>query len=266
MLCQSLPPPLKRKKRVTICLGFTCKDRAIVLATDSQMTWPTYVLKGYQKIVAIRFKNGDRAALLKAGDLAYADIFHEEFENRAKETAVESAETIRNTAEAAIKHLRQKIQNVQHHESNPPGYVSEYLRSRPATFLIAYHHEGMPYVYEMDVESAMPRTVRHKFAAIGTGSDLASFILNEVSPVDLDMGNGIATARYAVEMCIEHAIGCGGPVKCVAIRSDGSWIAQADELEKQYAVAIREVHARFLRELPTLIHVEIVKAQQSDQR
>jgi len=213
------------------------------------MSWPGYKQAGYEKIVRIAFPKDHFAALLKAGDWEWANVFHEALVEIAAVTQVENELSIRRACDAALVAVRKKILDAYAHPSIEPGAAVAHLSSRPCKFLVAYTYGEKPFFYTMDLVGAVPSRVFHKFAAIGSGSELASYFLTNLPVGDLDFATAYAASVYVIEQCINHAEGCGAPITAYTITKFGKWAQFGTELSDQFREASKKLDAEHFKSL-----------------
>jgi hypothetical protein len=213
------------------------------------MTWPGYKQTNYEKIVRIAFPTDHFCALLKAGDWEWANLFHEALVETAATFPIENEFSIRKACDKALVETRKKILDAYNHPAIEPGAAAQWLKSRETKFIVAYVHFEKPFFYSMDLLGAVPCRVFHRFAAIGSGSDLASFFLNNIDTRELDVMAGFGAANYIIEQCIKHSEGCGGPMMAKAITKSGKWNYFTDFITEQFRDAVRRVDEEHFKNL-----------------
>ena len=197
-----------------------------------------------RKLLQVRFKNRFSAMVARAGAIEGADIFHEIFETLAATTEVTGWRTIADTAEAALKQARAKILSNFQEPAFTSDQIQEHLASLYHELVLAYFYRGKPYIFKADSTGATTIKVSHPFVALGSGRNVASFILEGFDTLSLDEDESVGLAAYVIEMCKRTDLYCAGPVQIgIMTRTNGAQLFDPS-FSRILQEAVEDTHKR----------------------
>lgn len=231
---QIKPKRLRSEKYMTVTVGFLCAD-GVVLGADSQESYEGSALKrSVPKLVSFPpFDQNDiflspppqtpdrRAIFTGAGDAALVDKVIDELWAEIA-TADPSVSAIAAAIERRITELYGEYRELYH-----PGYMP----SAQITFGIwcagesqLFHASG-PLVNKI---GKMGSSFGYKSA--GIGSEITDYIQGRMRVIPSKVDDAIVLATYMLEQAVAHAEGCGGDIRLVWLRNDGTAdIAEVDQ-------------------------------------
>lgn len=137
------------------------------------------------------------------------------------------------------------------------------MRTQDSAYLLAYYFGGKPYIYVLELlKGGIAELVTDPFVAIGSGQNIASFILEGFKLAEMDINGAIGIAGYAVEMCKRHDQYCGGPLRygMLSKHNEPSHpIFWSKLMIDAYMEAIAAVDDQWTKELPARISREVDK-------
>ncbi|HVW19836.1 MAG TPA: hypothetical protein VHC86_01350 [Opitutaceae bacterium] len=204
---------------MTAVIGFHTKD-AVILATDSQMTAKETKRLSSTKLWQVDFKGGHKALIARSGSIDGADIFHEIFAELASDTEITGWRTAADTAETALKRAKAKIiENAGYLMAKSAG--RKYLEELHHQFLLANVFHGASFLFCGDSVGGFTKLVSEPFEAIGSGREVAGFILDGMKLRLLAEHAGHGLAAYTIGMCKRANIYCAGPLQLGTIDLKG---------------------------------------------
>jgi 20S proteasome alpha/beta subunit len=204
---------------VTIAIGFVCKD-AVVLVSDSQMSTESKFKRfDERKVFPLRFADGTWALIAISGLLDSAARFREILEAKTELATVSHSRSIANTMEEALRETRSHFVSYISGEGVTDNEKAQHLELLHFEVLLAYYHDGKPYLYHSALHHGSAIPCRNTFEAIGCGTDVASFILTGCDMPNRDDGEALGLAFYAVEACKKFDKQCGGPFQHLVLKS-----------------------------------------------
>lgn len=205
---------------MTIAIGLIARHarllrRQIVLAADSQLTYPTGPkILDSQKINCVRFAN---AAILVAqsGFAAISKHFVELMTEKARSISIENKNTVSALAEETMREIRKPIFQTVRELNVPPENIGTYIQlNHHCEMLLASFFDGEPILSTIGILDCTPRPAENKnFAAIGIGSELATYLLNEYGMADPDFLFSENIAISVVQKVTDNVRDCGGPIQ-----------------------------------------------------
>ncbi len=208
----------KRRKmpaipKVTIAIGIISKaNRQIFLACDSETTDGAVKTHEARKIGVIEFANG-KVLVAQAGSADFGDEVIEIMQKRAKAVEIENEETVSKLASDSLRELRGKAIEA---NKESPGWDPHrfFLEDYPLTLLVAFYFDGNPFMYRLNIHNDfIAKRIHNSFQAIGTGKDLAGYLLKEYNELDPDFNLVALVALSVIEKVIPNVTGCGSPTQ-----------------------------------------------------
>jgi hypothetical protein len=199
---------------VTIAIGFI-SHAGIIMASDSQSSdfVTTHMRSDETKICGIPLSNGGKAMIAKAGTIETADYFLEIFQNNALATKITHSRSVADIAEKSMIETRSKLLANFKHDSLPTDSYLKHLEDYSCKVLLGYKYNDTPLLYTLTSDSCWAIKSVRPFEALGCGAGIASYLLTGFDLPRLEAAESIGLAAYAVQMCKNHDIGCGGRIQ-----------------------------------------------------
>jgi len=225
------------KAPVTIAIGLLCEN-SIIAASDSQMTMGGNKDLDAEKITAIKFK-GSSALVAQAGGVAMAARALGFMQDLASGSEISDEWTVANTAQEAIRQLRELMARQQN--GCTQAELNEYIDDSDLGFgfLVAHYFRDSPFVFSINLRNgvaSVAASARSKYyAAIGSGSALAMYLLKNYTKPQMPFNLGYGLVSYVVEEVKINDTWCSGSTS-VATLSPGD-----DEPDVIHPAIIHEV-------------------------
>lgn len=204
---------------MTIAIGLLAED-AIIVAADSQTTRGNVKRDDAEKVSIIPFAEGS-VIVAQAGNADRA--------GRAIDILTELALTAKIThggaavelAERAV--LQSKMELKRQQGDCSMEELREFIWKHEQNFqlLIAHYFDRVPYFYVVDFVVGLANRDKRHFTAIGSASDLASYLLREYFKPGMEFNPTFATALYVIEEAKKHDSYCSGNTR-LAFTSPGN--------------------------------------------
>lgn len=229
------PPAPWKKTNMTILIGIICND-GIVVAADGQTTWDTGKSWATNKLTDLKHQHG-HAIVAEAGAVFITSNIIDELERLTCDKSLSDKhrlpELLQMASRKAWNDLRQNQGDCTGEELQR---IIDYrdLHSK----LLCAHYEGEnPILTTLVFGMGACNRAKDRFEAIGSGSDLASYLLTGLmqakqqldlqaaaldgEPVhnyEINTDEGLAVAAYVVEAVKQHDPYCGGPTRLGIVR------------------------------------------------
>ena len=220
------------------------------------------------KLQGIRFPGNKWAVLAIAGSLDGARLFQEEFEAQAVTTEIKDERTIPDLADSVLKKTRSKILDSITHPSTTNEERQAHLSELNFEGIIAFYSYGpylsTPHFYTIDLRRALSFRSQRAFETIGSGSDIAGFVLTGADLKRYLPSSAIGFAAYTIESCKRFDQSCGGPLQILMLDESSPnppWTAPADLLSELSETAQRtadEMH----QEIADRIHFNMKESSE----
>jgi 20S proteasome alpha/beta subunit len=203
---------------VTIIVGIKCKD-AIVLASDSQMTYGTNKQMDGTKIETISF--GQLPVLVaQSGDLRMSGRSVDVLRGLARNSEPKTVEEVGMIAQDAMRAFRNELRLVRFNCSSEE--LDESLRKQgiECEIMLGFFVGGKAHLLTVNLAQAVYMKSISHYEAIGCGGSLGQFLLDENTTPAMDMRSASLVAIYVVEIVKRHDAYCGGPTKVGIVTKD----------------------------------------------
>jgi 20S proteasome alpha/beta subunit len=198
---------------VTIIIGFSCK-KCIVLAADSQTTFLSSLgatrRNNSTKISRIQFENGS-VLVAQAGDVTMSTRAMEIMAVLAQGKPINDYRTVADAAQLAIRQLKQELR--QQNGDCSMEELREIIEAQDLHFslMIAhYFQKEKPLIFSVDFRVGIACLQNEDFAAIGSGSAIAGYVLGWFDLPNMDVSQAALTALYVIEEVKKVDPYCGG--------------------------------------------------------
>jgi 20S proteasome alpha/beta subunit len=203
--------PNKRITPVTIAIGLLSND-SIIVAADSQTTCDNIKNTDAEKISLVEFADCG-VMVAQAGNADRAGRAIEILSDMASSEKLSNKRSAAELAERAILQVKKELRQQQCDCTMEELRDFVWKHEQDFKLLIAHYFEGVPYFYIADfLVGAANRENRH-FAAIGTGAELASYLLGEYFKPNTPFNPTFATALYVIEEVKKHDSYCSGTTR-----------------------------------------------------
>lgn len=225
---------------MTIVIGIKCAS-GIVVACDSRTTDPTGLVRdNANKIHVITFQDTNTAIVAEAGNEALSSRTVEMISTIAKERRIIDYRTMASCAEESVAQLKHQIREQYRGTSEE---LQRHFESYAFELMIAYYHEGRPYLFTLDFVQGLAIKRDRLHHSIGCGSMLADFLLDGIDVVNFGTGEGMWTAVYAVEEVKKFDPRCGGKTRSAVIKYENGLSVSFISADAPMSVAVSEALA-----------------------
>src|ERR1051326_5453612 len=217
-----------KRKPVTLIVGIICRD-GIVMAADSQTTWETGKSWSTIKMTELRHPGG-LALIAEAG----ADITSGKVVEQLKDLAVQGGSfeqhSLPELAAVAVKKVRDKLRE-QQFSCSSEEFQEFLLREGLGRELMLAHYEGhapflrSPCIDTIKLSLGLANRARGSFETIGSGADLANYLLTDLWSPEMDCATASLIAVLTVEIAKRHDPYCGGPARLGILRYPSAGLA-----------------------------------------
>jgi len=215
------PEPLDAKpsNSMTQIVGIVCKE-TVILASESQYTIGEYKVLEQPKMDYFTFKDGNQGLVALAGAVKAAKRTIELLKQTAKETNCETEEAAVEAIRDSIIKYRREVADFYHRSSDKLS-VSEQDeifgqtdRAFEITCAFAYgkdHFTKTPCLYKFTSFDGEPEKIKD-YVVSGSGSHLATFILEKFQYVGMDWKSALPLVIDAIERIKRSDRSCGGKI------------------------------------------------------
>ncbi|HWV99089.1 MAG TPA: hypothetical protein VNZ64_05285 [Candidatus Acidoferrum sp.] len=210
---------------MTLILGIVCKD-GIVMAGDSQTTWGSSKRWDANKMREVKHPYG-RALVAEAGaTLTSARVIEELTKIADKRELFDAKEGLAGLAEIAVKKVRDDLRS-QHFDCTSEELQRIIERNELDCELMLAHHVGEPMIHTVSLSMGISNKAGGLFETLGSGSDLATYLLTDLCAPDLECSFASVIAVHVVETVKRHDAYCGGPTR-LGILKFSEWSTLAE--------------------------------------
>lgn len=204
-----------RRKPVTLIAGIICAD-GIVMASDSQTTWQTGKTWRTDKMTELEWIYG-RALVAESGATVTSALVVEELQGLCKDRA--AGKSLPAVIELAVRKARERLR-AQHFGCSSEELQSIIQRNEMECELMIAHNDPSegPRLDTISFTTGINRRAKGSFDAVGSGADLAGYLLEDLCTASQDCEIGSVIAVHVVETAKHHDPYCGGPTKLGILR------------------------------------------------
>lgn len=208
-----------------------CKG-GVLFASDSQTTINGLYKSQDANKIRLMGVAGCSVMIAQAGDQDRSRRAIELIEQLGQGAKIKDYRSIAELAERAVLQLRHEIRKQRMDCS--ADELEQYLQ-RPdedSLLMIAYLHAGRSYIFQISLSRGAANLMiepqgRH-FAVMGTGSELALYLMREFSQRGMSLDAGTATLIYAVGEVMKHDLFCSGAIRC-SVLTDNNCACMVDD-------------------------------------
>lgn len=209
-------------KSVTIAIGLLCKDR-IILASDSQTTRDNIKQLNAKKIHSAVLKNS-AFLIAEAGNVDRCENLIANLVKASKDSELKDSRTVAEIAQQVITDYKRTIRESRFNCTAQE--LDDYIRwgEQDAELMLAHYFDNQPYIFVGSlgtggVSKRADRQRRH-FSAIGSGRDLAEYLLEEYSQPEMSFYSGMALTLFIISEVKKHDTYCNGQSRFAFIHPD----------------------------------------------
>jgi 20S proteasome alpha/beta subunit len=204
---------------VTLIIGIVCKD-GIVMAADSQTTWDTGKSWAANKMTGIRTRRGG-VMVAESGSTLTSGKMLDEFAAIMENDALRGEKSFDEVAQLAAMRTRETLRRQQFDCSSEELRKFIFDEGLDATLMFAHYRQGKPQIGTIALDKGVYERGKHFFTAVGSGSDLARYLLSNLCLPDnkeMDCEEASVVAVHVVDTVKEHDQYCGGKTRLGIIR------------------------------------------------
>lgn len=205
-----------RAKPVTLLAGIICKD-GIVVAGDSQTTWGSGKSWSANKMTELSLPFGRRALVAESGTVISSSRVTEHLAELAEDTELFKQHGLSGLAELAVKKVRDHLRH-QQFDCTSEEFQDFIDRQEMDCALMLAYYDNIPRIETISLSLGMIQRAKSFFEVLGSGSDLADYILTDLCIPDLEWSVASVIAVHTVEMVKRHDPYVGGPTKVGILR------------------------------------------------
>jgi 20S proteasome alpha/beta subunit len=218
-----------------VSVGIAIAGRDFILsAADSQSTRDSVKRCDAQKISRIDCVNGS-LIVVQAGNETRARNVVERLDLLAKEAHITDCWSVQDLVGQAMLKVRTEIRRQRFDCSAEE--LMEYFRreEQQCWFLVAHYFDNKPWIYTAELAGgsickSAGNTQEGHFATIGTGGDLAQYLLTQHSTPDMDLSEATGLALYVIGEAKKHDAYCNGQTRVVFVRCEGQPFVMPQDL------------------------------------
>lgn len=222
----------KLGKPVTIAIGILCND-SIQLASDSQTTRGNVKSMTAAKLSLIEMDHCAKILVAQAGHVDHASNVLQSLERLAEGKQLTDVRTFADLMQDACLEVRNEIRRQRFNCSAKE--LQDYLweHEMDCRLMAAHYFEGVPYIYEISLSQGVASKVAggngsEYFTAMGTGANLALYLLEESAKPDMLFNPSFALLTYTVGEVKKHDTYCAGQTRFgwIDAKNDGALLDQ----------------------------------------
>lgn len=204
-------PDFNERPPVSIAIGLVSED-AIILAADSQTTCGNRKRDDAEKISIIKF--ADCAVMIaQAGNADRAQRAIEIFAELAVKENLVTRRTAVDLLEKAVLQAKKELRTQQADCSMEELRDFIWKHDQDFKLLLAHFFDNKPCFYIIDFFIGVANQERCHYATIGSGADLADYMLREYFKPKTLFATTLATALYVIEEVKKHDSYCSGDTR-----------------------------------------------------
>jgi 20S proteasome alpha/beta subunit len=217
----------ERKRRVTICAGMMCTD-GIVICADTELTLTTMKASRAKIFITAEHLQDFRMAIAGAGDYDFCKAAIQYTEPTLTSDDTPSLENLQSAIGDAVNDVY-----VNHIYPNK-------LNSRDISLLAAMWRKGEGYRLIRTSETAVLRVDRYE--VLGSGGEIAEYILKRMYSEDLTIAQAVALAIYLMAEVKQRGQGCGGETNISVLRADGEMFEVLQDQVAEYEQTMQNMN------------------------
>jgi 20S proteasome alpha/beta subunit len=206
------------RKPVTLIVGIICTD-GIVIAGDSQTSWGAAKSWDAQKITDLEHANG-HAIIAESGAVITSSNIVEELAKQVPEKQLFEKYGLPGLVKMAVLKVREELRR-QHFSCTSEELQNVIERNElDATLMVAHYEKDTPRIETIKFTVGITNRSKSFFEVVGSGSDLAHYLLSNLCLPGMEMDCAEATimAVHVVETVKRHDPYCGGPTRVGVLR------------------------------------------------
>jgi len=154
-----------------------------------------------------------RALVAHSGAVITSAAILEQMGKLSADRALFDAQEMRGIAALAVRRVREQLR-FQNFECSSEELQSVIERDDlDSVLMIAYYEGDKPRIDTIRLKIGLANPAQSFFESVGTGADLATYLLTDLCTADMDYKTASVYAVYVVEIVKRHDPYCGGPTK-----------------------------------------------------
>ena len=241
--------PILPRNFMSVAVGLISEE-SILFAAESQTTRDKLKMLGTNKVSVLTFANGENAIVAQAGNADRSARVVEIMENMALSENIKDHDTLSEITRKSISQARNEMRAQMFNCSAEE--LQEYIwkHEQDCWIMTGHYFKGTPMLHTGNfAQGICSRVTTSKrsdfsprlFATIGTGSDLAFYLLNQYISSDMEFNASFAVLLYVLNEIKSHDAYCGGDTHFVFLeKSDTVAIRLDQDIVNDIERAIRE--------------------------
>lgn len=214
-----------KRRPVTLIIGIICKD-GIVVASDSQTTWETGKTWNANKMTELKGVY-PQALVAESGSEVSSSRIVSHLVQIAEDRNVFKEVGMDGMAARAVKQVRDELRQQQFNCTSEEMQSFIQREGLDCRIMIA-HYGDRPRIDTISLTLGIANKANHFFHCVGSGADLAAYLLTDWCAPDMDYGTALLIATCVVEIVKRHDPYCGGPVKLGVLRMPKPAVLRVD--------------------------------------
>ena len=210
---------------MTIAIGMLNREKpglpVICVGADSQTTCGNVKRSDAEKVTKLEFQRSSQYALIaQAGNADNAERAIEIMEEISKTEIISERRSVADLAQRAIVRCKQEIR--EHQGNCSPEELRDFILNHEQNFqlLIANYFEGEPFLFVADLWTGAASRQNSFFSAIGTGANLAAYLIAEYCSPEMPLQSAYAAMIYIIDEVKKHDTYCSGETRVKFMRDE----------------------------------------------
>jgi 20S proteasome alpha/beta subunit len=196
---------------VTLIVGIICKD-GIVVASDSQTTWGSGKSWNADKMAELVHPYG-KAVVAGSGAVITSSNIIKHLTQLAIDRTIFDQMELPGIAANAVRAVRNELRKQQFDCTSEEFQSFIEQEELDCELMIAHYTNTTPRLDTISLSIGLPNRANHFFEAVGSGSDLATYLLTDLCSPNMESTTASVIAVHVVEIVKRHDPYCGGPTK-----------------------------------------------------
>lgn len=243
---------------IGILTGTKPFDQAIAIAADSQTTSGNVKTFSANKITCLKFNGGvTNAIVAQAGNADRANRALEMLSEISQDKAITSKRCVAEWVEEALLRLKREMRHQQCDCTMEE--LRDYILEQEQNFqiLIAYFYNHQPLFFVSDFWTGASNLQHTNYAAIGTGAELAGYLIEEHHQQELtNLASVISTAVWVVNEVKKRNQYCAGDTKLGVLLFDNQYfnfqpdsVAHMESIVSKFNAHTRQMRQKIITEV-----------------
>jgi 20S proteasome alpha/beta subunit len=181
-----------------------------------------------EKISSVQFSTGE-VLVANAGNAGNSARAIELLAQMAKDKPIDDYRAPADLARFAMTQLKQELRQQYGNCSASEFQDLIWKEELQSELLLGYYYDNKPYLFKIDLAVGRSDKEASWYAALGSGSNLGSYLLSEHTAPDMSSGLVISIASHVLETVCKHDAYCSLPAKVGLIVNDIITFAKAND-------------------------------------